>query len=195
MNLTVPEAVGALSSTFLDELRASPSCFAEWEAAALALSRRCCAEAMSDALERFDREFVLNVGFGIVEGIAVDTHVNRIARRLALSPKTHAAEPLKTEQDLLRVLQLAPVRGDDLLVPEERVLAEALERAVSLVVHVDVDEAVALAHLAGAGRDEVDGSPSGVAHHVNTSFDRQVDLLEVISKILDAIVVMDLAVD
>ena len=41
---------------------------------------------------------VLNVGFGIVEGIAVDTHVNRIAHRLMLSPKTHAKEPLKTEQ-------------------------------------------------------------------------------------------------
>lgn len=47
---------------------------------------------------------VLNVGFGIVEGIAVDTHVNRIAHRLALSPKTHAKEPLKTEQDLLKIL-------------------------------------------------------------------------------------------
>lgn len=47
---------------------------------------------------------VLNVGFGIVEGIAVDTHVNRIAHRLALSPKTHVKEPLKTEQDLLKIL-------------------------------------------------------------------------------------------
>ena len=47
---------------------------------------------------------VLNVGFGIVEGIAVDTHVNRVAHRLALSPKTHEKEPLKTEQDLLKVL-------------------------------------------------------------------------------------------
>lgn len=47
---------------------------------------------------------VLNVGFGIVEGIAVDTHVNRIAHRLALSPKTHEKEPLKTEQDLLKFL-------------------------------------------------------------------------------------------
>lgn len=46
----------------------------------------------------------LNVGFGIVEGIAVDTHVNRIAHRLALSPKTHEKEPLKTEQDLLKIL-------------------------------------------------------------------------------------------
>lgn len=47
---------------------------------------------------------VLNVGFGIVEGIAVDTHVNRIAHRLALSPKAHEKEPLKTEQDLLKIL-------------------------------------------------------------------------------------------
>lgn len=47
---------------------------------------------------------VLNVGFGIVEGIAVDTHVNRIAHRLGLSPKTHEKEPLKTEQDLLALL-------------------------------------------------------------------------------------------
>lgn len=47
---------------------------------------------------------VLNVGSGIVEGIAVDTHVNRIAHRLGLSPKTHEREPLKTEQDLLAIL-------------------------------------------------------------------------------------------
>ena len=47
---------------------------------------------------------VLNEAFGIVEGIAVDTHVNRIAHRLALSPKTHEREPLKTEQDLLTIL-------------------------------------------------------------------------------------------
>ncbi|MFR9007126.1 MAG: endonuclease III domain-containing protein [Collinsella aerofaciens] len=47
---------------------------------------------------------VLNVAFGIVDGIAVDTHVNRIAHRLKLSPKTHEKEPLKTEQDLLKIL-------------------------------------------------------------------------------------------
>ncbi len=47
---------------------------------------------------------VLNVSFGIVEGIAVDTHVDRIAHRLGLSPKTHEKEPLKTEQDLLKIL-------------------------------------------------------------------------------------------
>lgn len=43
---------------------------------------------------------VLNEGFGIVEGIAVDTHVFRIAHRLKFS---NADTPLKTEQDLLKL--------------------------------------------------------------------------------------------
>ena len=41
---------------------------------------------------------VLNEGFGIVEGIAVDTHVFRIAQILKLS---NAKTPEKTEKDLL----------------------------------------------------------------------------------------------
>ncbi len=44
---------------------------------------------------------VLNEAFGIVEGIAVDTHVNRIAHRLNLVPKDD--DPLKTEQALLKL--------------------------------------------------------------------------------------------
>lgn len=44
---------------------------------------------------------VLNEGFGIVEGIAVDTHVNRIAHKLKLVPKDE--DPNKTEQALLKL--------------------------------------------------------------------------------------------
>lgn len=44
---------------------------------------------------------VLNNAFGIVEGIAVDTHVFRIATRLGL---TKAAAPLDAEQDLLAII-------------------------------------------------------------------------------------------
>ena len=44
---------------------------------------------------------VLNNAFGIVEGIAVDTHVFRIATRLGF---TKAAEPLDAEQDLLALI-------------------------------------------------------------------------------------------
>ena len=41
--------------------------------------------------------------FGVVEGIAVDTHVNRIAHKLALVPRT-ARDPAKVEQRLLALL-------------------------------------------------------------------------------------------
>jgi len=44
---------------------------------------------------------VLNKGFGIVDGIAVDTHVYRIASRLGFSK---APTPLACEQDLLDLL-------------------------------------------------------------------------------------------
>lgn len=44
---------------------------------------------------------VLNVGFGIVEGIAVDTHVFRIATRLKL---TNAPTPAQAEDDLLNII-------------------------------------------------------------------------------------------
>ena len=44
---------------------------------------------------------VLNNAFGIVEGIAVDTHVFRIATRLGF---TSAKEPLDAEQDLLKLI-------------------------------------------------------------------------------------------
>jgi endonuclease-3 len=43
---------------------------------------------------------VLNNAFGIVEGIAVDTHVFRIAHKLRFSPKS-SDTPAKTEKDLL----------------------------------------------------------------------------------------------
>lgn len=44
---------------------------------------------------------VMNCAFGRAEGIAVDTHVFRIAKRWKL---TSAKEPLKAEQDLLKVI-------------------------------------------------------------------------------------------
>jgi endonuclease III len=44
---------------------------------------------------------VLGVGFGVAEGVVVDTHVKRIAARLGL---TREEEPEKIEQDLLKLL-------------------------------------------------------------------------------------------
>jgi endonuclease-3 len=44
---------------------------------------------------------VLGNGYGIVEGIAVDTHVRRLANRLGLSDES---DPDKIEQDLMRMI-------------------------------------------------------------------------------------------
>jgi endonuclease III len=44
---------------------------------------------------------VLGVGFGIAEGVVVDTHVKRIAHRLGL---TRESDPVAIERDLLRLL-------------------------------------------------------------------------------------------
>ena len=44
---------------------------------------------------------VLGVGFGIAEGVVVDTHVKRIAARLGL---TREEDPVAIEQDLLKLL-------------------------------------------------------------------------------------------
>jgi endonuclease-3 len=44
---------------------------------------------------------VLGNSFGVVEGIAVDTHVNRLANRLGFSEQK---DPVKIEQDLMRLI-------------------------------------------------------------------------------------------
>jgi len=44
---------------------------------------------------------VLGAGYGVVEGIAVDTHVRRLARVLGLTAET---DPDKIEQDLMRLI-------------------------------------------------------------------------------------------
>jgi endonuclease-3 len=46
---------------------------------------------------------VLGVGFGMAEGVVVDTHVKRIAARLGL---TKEEDPEKVEQDLLKLLEM-----------------------------------------------------------------------------------------
>lgn len=66
--------------------------------------------AMAELLElpgvaRKTANVVLGTAFGIADGVVVDTHVSRIAGRLAL---TRATRPEKIEQDLMRLVP----RGD-----------------------------------------------------------------------------------
>jgi endonuclease-3 len=44
---------------------------------------------------------ILGVGYGIAEGVVVDTHVGRISRRLGFTSK---ADPVKVEPDLMKVI-------------------------------------------------------------------------------------------
>lgn len=57
---------------------------------------------------------VLSNAYGVVEGIAVDTHVRRLAKRLAL---TENDDPNKIEQDLMKIVPKAQwARITDLLI-------------------------------------------------------------------------------
>ena len=44
---------------------------------------------------------VLGTAFGIASGVVVDTHVQRISRRLDLTKET---DPVKTEKDLVKII-------------------------------------------------------------------------------------------
>jgi endonuclease-3 len=44
---------------------------------------------------------ILGVGYGLAEGIVVDTHVGRISKLLGF---THQTDPVKIEQDLMRII-------------------------------------------------------------------------------------------
>ena len=91
--------------------------------------------------------------------------------------------------------QILAVGLDDLLEPVEAVLAGALERALVVVVLIDVDEAVALVHLAGRSGYEVDAAPRRVADEVHAVLiDRELHLLDVVAEVVDTVVVVDGAV-
>jgi endonuclease-3 len=63
----------------------------------------CTMEAMLQipGVGRKTANIVLGVGCGVVEGIAVDTHVRRLARVLGLTDET---DPDKIEQDLMKLI-------------------------------------------------------------------------------------------
>ncbi len=85
-------------------------------------------KTMSELLElpgvaRKTANIVLQNAYGVIEGIAVDTHVRRLAQRLGLSEKN---DPEKIEQDLM---QLVPkdkwMRITDLLIWHGRKICTA----------------------------------------------------------------------
>jgi endonuclease-3 len=66
---------------------------------------------------------VLTGGFGLVEGMAVDTHVARVSQRLGL---TKCKDPVKIEQDLIKFFPRERwARATDLLIFHGRYLCKA----------------------------------------------------------------------
>lgn len=89
--------------------------------------------------------------------------------------------------------QIPPIAGDHFLIPPERFLAGAGEGAVALVVAVDVDKAVALAHFAGRGGHQVDAAPGGITQHRHAVGDGVGHGADVFAQVADAVVVLNLA--
>ena len=56
-------------------------------------------------------------------------------------------------------VQILAIGGDDLLIPAEGILLIALKGSVSLIIHIDIDEAITLLHLTGGQGNEVNTSP------------------------------------
>ena len=63
----------------------------------------------------------------------------------------------------------------------------------AVVILIHIDHAVALGHLGSAGRDQVDGAPPCVAEHVHAIRDCLPQLLHMGAHIVDAVIVLDLA--
>jgi endonuclease-3 len=79
---------------------------------------------------------VLSNAYDIVEGIAVDTHVGRLAGRLGLSAE---ATPEKIEQDLMRVLAREEWRfTNHALIAHGRAICQARKPNCAACMLVDI---------------------------------------------------------
>ncbi len=100
--------------------------------------------------------------------IIVPNGQNTKVRARIASPSKPFPKPFPQWHSYCRLIQtLGTIGLDDLLVCEEAVLAATLVGTGAVVVLIDVDETVALAHLARAGGNQVDGTPPGVGNQVN----------------------------
>ncbi len=94
-------------------------------------------DTMEEILElpgvaRKTANIVLSKAFGVVEGIAVDTHVGRLAKKLGLTEKSN---PDKIEKDLMKLTPKASwVRLTDLLISHGRKVCRARKPKCELCV-------------------------------------------------------------
>ena len=87
--------------------------------------------------------------------------------------------------------EIFAVGGDDLLVPVEGILAAAGITAGAVIISVDIDEAIALAHLTGRSGNQIDRTPGRVAQQINTVFHSLFHRFNVAAEVVDAIVIVN----
>ena len=87
------------------------------------------------------------------------------------------------------------VACNDFFVPCKRLFLFAGQRAAAVILLVYVNEAVPFAHLAGAHRNNVDGTPAGVADHRNViQLNGLPQRINVTAQKTDAVIVLNAAI-
>lgn len=81
-----------------------------------------------------------------------------------------------------------------MLIPIKALLLRTGEGPVAVIVFVDVDESVTFLHLTGRGTDQVDWAPTRIAENLDAVLDGLMHLFDMFRHIVDAIVVLDVAV-
>ena len=89
------------------------------------------------------------------------------------------------------LLQLFAVSFNYFLVPVEGILSFSVEVAVTIVVSVDIDEAVAFFHFTGSSRNQIDAAPHRITHQINTIFNCFLHRFNVFFQIFDPVVVVE----
>ena len=145
-NLTVPGAVSALSQAFSEILASGCASFAEFEERSLGLARRSAAEAMSLALEGWDRELAASRPAGATvhsrraRTLATMTGDVRFERTVLLDPCGSTLYPLDEALGLPMGDRVSPSLRDFL---------------VNCGADVPFERTSRLAAMGGASRDHV----------------------------------------
>ncbi|MMZ61963.1 hypothetical protein D1872_241420 [compost metagenome] len=83
---------------------------------------------------------------------------------------------------------------NDIFIPIEALLPLALQGSIPLVVLVYIDKAVALLHLGGRIADQINDSPTRIAHKLYSVQDRFMHLFDVRAEISNPIFILYAAV-
>ena len=94
---------------------------------------------------------------------------------------------------IVLLVQVFAVGGDDFLIPVEGILTGTLVCSVSFIVCVNVDESVTLAHGYQGTGYQIDTAPRGIADDIHAVFNGLGDCFDMAAEIGDPVIVVDLS--